>query len=735
MTYTLADATPRWRNKAIAGADAASFEILSDRLARDAACVYMLGKPAKVDAASFKLLSPSYAKDKAGVFHVMESKLKPVKPADAASFRPIGEQFGRDATQVFFRDKRVKLSKHGDIDRFTAFGHVYAHDGAVLFFTTKQVKPPAETTIDWARAGLKWAYEDGHDINLPPLIFFDGTDVWCFRPYLDRWARLDGAAFESCGPVPSPSKWKMPYIRDGRHVWFMTGERVEGAHPDQARPFGSVMLHQGDRLWVGARALDFRSDQAAWIMPFSSNHPNYFNGDLLHLGDRIKLFDPEKGALEIATAKPEPRTLSQVAAAALAPIFRRHFTILENFLPIIDAPGEIARRMNPDEYQYRNDPKIAFVDPPEYAVTVSPDGEVQLRLSCGTVLTQPASCWYTLSCHLWCHARGLEPELIPFPSSGTMLPKGTEMQHMLLREDRIGMWHLAAALYRNGAKTEARILGHDLFFREARFNPSQKKDTLIGEIANLPQALISEFQYDPPHHHFTSTTNLAVARLIVEQGWLGADNFRDRLDVLNVLHGVTIETNKTTYFLREIVPQVMACYDGEALAAVRERMAFVLEAACIAGHVEIEAGHLTGCETLLEIVEFCLSRRIQTRVNLARRAELLWALDRRAEGDAAAGALLETHSDRTSWPGVYAHRHSYRTTRLWLLGAKTRICWRGTGMPSKPDSTAIHKTRLDEMRAEMSALLADYGTDATAWDEVKDITENLDRYARAIAES
>jgi len=105
MSYVITDTGPRWKGKAIKGADAASFEVLSDTLARDASKVYMLGKPAKVDAASFELLSPAYSRDDASVFYVMETKLKPVKGADPASFKPTGGQFGRDAAQAYFRAK------------------------------------------------------------------------------------------------------------------------------------------------------------------------------------------------------------------------------------------------------------------------------------------------------------------------------------------------------------------------------------------------------------------------------------------------------------------------------------------------------------------------------------------------------------------------------------------------------------------------------------------------------
>lgn len=711
-----------------------SFAVLTDTLARDASTVFMLGKPTKVDADTFEVLSPAYARDRRTVFHMMETKLKSVGGADPMTFEPVGAQFGRDATGGFFRDKRLRISRNGSLARLAALGHVYAHDGAVLFFTTRQVAPP-DAPIDWDRVRLKWLEEDGHDVNVPALVLDGGEGVW-FRDWHGRgsWVRLEGAQFESCEAVPWAER-NSAYVRDASHVWFRDGRLVRGAAPDRVERFGDETLRQGERLFAGPRPLDARASETAFVDSVSSGPPLYLNGDLLHLGDRVAVADASRdgtGSLgEIARTRPDARPLDAIADAALRPVFGRLHAILEAFQPIVSPPEEIARRMDPDEPPPGDAPPIEWVDPPPYALSVDRDGAVVLALEDGTALRRPVSAWYTLGCHLWCHGRRLAPQLVPFPSVGTMLPRGTEMAHMLIGWHRPAMWQLAGALYRAGHEEEARVLGHDLFAGEAR-HELDRDPALVREVANLPRELASEFRYDRPHDGFEVTTNLAVARLIVRDGWLDAPNFRDRLDVLGVLHGTMLDTSKHAAFLREIVPAVMERYDAEPLAAVRERMGLVLEAAAIAGHVGIEMERSFDCEPLLAIAEFCLARGIHARFNAARRVELLWALDQVEQGERAARALLEAHGDRTRWPGVYVHRPTYRTTRLWLLAARTRACWRPSGHAPRADDRVVHEARLREMRACLAALLAEYGAQSARWSEVVAIETSIAAYAAAI---
>lgn len=737
MSYSLTDGRATWKGSAIREAEVASFTILTDMIARDRYHVYVLGKPARVDATSFEILSPTYARDHNTIFYLMASKLKPVKNADPASFVPVGDQFGRDAVQAFFCDKQVRLSKKGRLDQLTSLGHAYAHDGATLFFGTKHIQPPADSEIDWTVARLKWLGENDDHINVPPLVFFDGIATWFAAsfPSAEDWVRLDGATFETVDTKAGITGRDAPYVQDADHIWFRDGRRVDGAVPGKATRLGSATLQQGQRLWVGAQLLNVPAHEAAFIMRYHSGTPDFHKGDLLHLGDRICLADPDNGLLDIARSVPETRSLDDIADTTLRPILHRLFTILERFLPIVNAPQDISERLDPHSHQYRDADPIAWVDPPEYSITIDDAGAVVLSLSDGTVMRQPASCWYTLGCHLWCHARGMAPELVPFTSTTTVLPKGTEMQEILVEPNQHSLWNLTAALFRAGFKDEAQIMGQGLFERALRTSSHKPVALPLIEIASLPRDMIHRLHYENAHHGFVSTTNLSVARHIIREHWLAADDFRDRLDVLGVLHGTVITTNKKPNFLREIIPAVMARYHTEPLGHVRERIAFVLEAACIGNQVDAEVKCSLYSEASLEVVNFCLENALHTRFNLARRVEILWALDRGDAADAEARALIDAYGDSTWWPGVYGHRPTYRTTKLWLLGAKTRICRRPSGLSPKSDGvTAVHRDRLQEMTDELAALKEAYGDIATGWPEVIRIEQDIYAYNNDISQ-
>lgn len=621
MAYDIFNGTPRWNGKAIRGADAARFTVLAETIARDGENVYLGARPVKADAASFEVLSPTYAKDCNTVFYRGEMRLKPVSAADAASFVAVGDTFGRDARQGFFRDRRLRLSKAGDLARLAGLGHVYAHDGAVIYFTTKQVALPSGVSVDWSAARLRWLA--GDDINLPPLIFFDGRICWYAYRHAGAasWVALPDADFETLAPVAGCSDGS--YLHDARHVWFRDGSRIEGADAARADCFGTVTLRQGDRLWAGARPLDLKAGNAAFVMPYRSAARGGLKGDLIHAGDCLLIADPDRGAGEIARAKPERRTLDEIAAAALGPVMRRHFTILDHFTPGEIAPEDIDARMDDDLCARNGDTPIVWPFLPDHAIAINSRGEIELSLADGTRLCQPVSCWYTLSGHLWCHARGIDPEFMPFTAFTAMLPDGDEMQQMLIRHDRIAFWHLAGALFRAGHAAEATIMAHDLFDRQIRsLFYRQRNDGLVAELAGLPQALMAEFSFVPPRFALTSTTNLAAARQVIEENWLEAEDFRCRLDALGLLHGTMLATRHKGRFLDEIIPRVMTRYDDEALAHVRERMAFVLEAACIAGCSENAGGAASEREALRRLLEFCIARQIQTRLNRARLAVL-----------------------------------------------------------------------------------------------------------------
>jgi hypothetical protein len=735
MTYSTDTALPRWNGTPIKGADAASFDVLTDTLARDGMRVYMAGKPVQVDAVSFTLLSPAFARDATQVHHVLESKLKPLKGADPAAFAALGDAFGRDDTQVWFRDKPLKLSKGGSVQGFAALGWVFGHDGASLFFGTKPFAPPKHARIDWPKLRLKWLWQDEDENEIPPLVLFDGSKVWFAAewPGGDTWAHLDGAIFDACGQVPHNDprevsfRRKMNYVQDQRSIWFRDGTRVEGAVPDEAERLGDGCLRQGERLWAGAQTVDLPGRNAAYVMRHELSGDVWAGGDLLHFGDRVTLLDPRQGAIDIARATPDPRPLNQIATEALGPLLRDLFTVLDIFPPRSSTPQDIARALT-DQSAFGGDTALPRIDPPPYDLTITPQGGVVCTLACGTVLRQPVSAWYTLGCHLWCHARGHAPELVVFAETGGMLPDGDEMLRALIAPHRYALWRLASAVFRAGAETEARLLGHVLFHAEARHVGPRGKPELVAHIADIPRPLVPLFGYDPIRHRLTATTNLAVAQQVIAEGWLGLEDFRDRMDALGVLHGTISSTDKQPVFVSEIMPAVMARLDAEPHPALRERIGFVLEAACAAGDVFGGADHVRHSEALLAMVEACIAEGIQSRMNHGRRAALLWALLRDDEARSAEQMVVDTWGDDIHWPGMVSMRARgiCRTTRLWLLTQKARASLHRAASSKANDERLSN--RLIELRAELASLIAEYGPEAATWEDVRHIEEYLNAW-------
>lgn len=732
MAYSTDTDVPRWGGKPIKGAEAAGFVVLTATLARDDKRLYMLGNPVKADAASFTLLSPAHAKDDAQVYHVMETKLKPLKGADPAGFEALGDNFGRDAAQVWFRDKPLKLSKGGSVQGFTALGWIFGHDGASLFFGAKSFASPKNAWIDWPRLRLKWLWQDDDENVIPPLVLFDGGKVWFAAewPGADTWAHLDGASFDLCGKVAHNDprevsfRRKINYVQDQTSIWFRDGTRVEGAVPGKAERFGDGCLRQGDRLWAGARAVDLPGRNAVYVMHHELRGDVWAGGDLLHFGDSVALLDPRQGAIDIARATPDPRAVDQIATESLGPLLRDLFTVLDVFPPCSSTPQSIARALK-DQSAHGGDAALPRIDPPPYDLTITPEGAVICTLACGTVLRQPVSAWYTLGCHLWCHARGHGPDLITFAETAAMLPDGDEMLRALIAPHRYPLWQLAAGLYRAGAETEARLLGHVLFHSEARHVGPQDKPELVAHIADIPQPLADLFGYGRIWLGLTATTNLAIARQVLAQGWLEAADVRDRMEALSVLHGTMWRTDKQVIFVSEIMPEVMARLTAEPHAALRERIGTVLEAACRAGDIFAKGDHLAHSAALLAVVDFCIAHGIQSRMNHGRRAALLWALLRDDEARAAEQLVIDTWGDDILWPGKVSMgaRGICRTTRLWLLAQKARASLHCAASSKASDERLSNRPA--ELRKDLEALIAEYGPEAATWEEVAHIEEYL----------
>lgn len=708
-----------WKGKVIKTANAASFQRLSPIIGRDASSIYVVGKVAKVDAASFTILSKSYARDRDAVYLIMETKLKVVKHADPASFVAVGDCFGQDGAAAFFRATRMRLNKGCTPDRLRSFGHVYATDGISLFFGTERHAFPDQAHAAEPSLRLKWFSDN--EVNLPILTLTDGHTCWVAIYHArQRWWECSGADFETLAPLAfdNGSLWHASYVADQTHVWFF-GVPLDDVDPSTARMFGADMLRDGARLWHGTKPMAEKADDLAYLTHYATRSPEFLHGPLLHHGDRLVLHDLEDGPKTLATAhSDDARPVEQVITDSLREIFATMFAIFAHFPAIVCSPHDIMSKLDetPETF-FKNNAVPAFEG------KLNADGEIVLELPDGTALRQPLSAWYTLGCHLWSLSQQCAPSLLPYPPVGVMLPNSTAMHISLMKRHRSAFYRLIRAAHDAGHGAEARFLAHfSLFLTHKHRDPDLET---LPDLVNLPRALMASFHYDQAHHTFEVTTNLAVSRLIIRDQWLEAEDFRDRIDVLDTLHGAILGTNKVALIFKDVIPAIMARYPREPLPAVREHLAMVLEAVLIRAQVDGEVANRFHYEAMLPVIAFCLSEGINVIFNRARLAETLWALGQDAEAQKVSEDLIADIGEAAHLPGVYSHRHIYRTPRLWFLRAKATIA-------SRQGDLATHTARLAALDAEYEALIARYGAEASKWDEMADIKADIERYRDAV---
>jgi hypothetical protein len=433
----------------------------------------------------------------------------------------------------------------------------------------------------------------------------------------------------------------------------------------------------------------------------------------------------------VATRSEQIPDAEAALSAALAKIFRILLTVFDHCLPIESSPYRVLNwlglkphvRLEPWEER----PNVPLVDLPCFTVKLGQAGVCQLMRADGSVITEHASGWYTLACRFWAAERGRDERFLPYPALGHMMPYGNELVTEVLKVCASEMMTLVCALYRAGHEDDARTVAHQLMV-EADVCKVIDDPITLQQIADLPRELVSELHWRNLHHNFEASTNLAVARYIISQNLLSDPDWRLRLYMAGRIHAAMDSTSKETHFFYEVLPTVMARFDMEPVATVRERLAMVLEMALVHGQVEAEVSKVFLYESLLPLIDFCLQRGINTRFNRTRLAEAMWALDREDEGDAMAAQVLTEVGELTPVQAIYSSRPSYRCHRIWFLEAKTRIAWRNGSVP-------VQRARADALEAEYAALLERYGaTEASEWKEMiflkKDIADFREHVGR-----
>ncbi|MFK7958362.1 MAG: DKNYY domain-containing protein [Lysobacterales bacterium] len=706
--YRIENSQVQWKGRPVKSADAATFQVLHPIIGADSAQVFVLGKPFAADRASFTVLSETYAKDREQVYQILGSKLKPVKVADPKSFKALAGLLGRDAQQVYCNGKRLRLKKGQTVGQFRALGHCYGVDSASLYFGTAQVALPADFDVLSEQVALRWFSDN--QINMPPITLTDGERCWSYvssaEPY---WFECGGAVFEQLTPLhwDSSVNGATAFFADQRQVWFR-GEALEGLNPAKARKVGHSLVSDGKRLWCGARALGPRPSPFAYVGLHSEIKQRRLTGDLVHRGDRLTLYSPDSDPTDLVVRKSAAPTVS--LNDALATIFHRMSQLFSRRLPLVTRHDDVVSLWQ----------ELPAEAPQGFTVKFEEEGVVAVSLEDGTILREPASCWYSLGCQLWAKLAGRPAGFLPYPNVGAMLPSSFGMHMQIARVACDALWDLTRAAFEAGHEKQARVIAHVALF--LTHGSSSFNAEALERLVMLPAELMSELAYRPAHHSFTATTNLSVSRMIVADGWLQAEDFRDRIDVISTLHGALLSTNKTAIFFKEIVPAIMARYEDEPLQAVQEQLAMVLEAALIRGQVDAEVNAQFHYEAMLPVVDFCLAHQINPVVNRARRCEVLWGLNLNTQADAEAEAFIQDLGEDLALPGVYAYRHIYRTPRLWFLRGKI-------DMAQRPGSAEEAANRLASLKADYQQLLERYGQDSAAWPEVRDLANQIQRLA------
>lgn len=137
----------RGRTRTIDGADAATFRLLEQRYARDTARIYFQGEPFEVkDAASFEILYSSFARDRTTGYY----QLKPVPDSDGPSFEGLNDNYARDRSHVWYSRVETDGGAHPGEARntlladahpasFTVLDHWYAKDRAHVYYRGKEI--------------------------------------------------------------------------------------------------------------------------------------------------------------------------------------------------------------------------------------------------------------------------------------------------------------------------------------------------------------------------------------------------------------------------------------------------------------------------------------------------------------------------------------------------------------------------------------------------------------------
>jgi len=168
---------------------------------------------------------------------------KPIRGADAATFKVLNEVWARDAKRVFVYDS---LIRGADADSFEVFNELYARDCAKAYYSFGIIKTADHSTFRALDNGQRetrdpWKIHSGFAADSEAVYHYELT---IGKPSILRSA--DPSSFEPIG---------CDYGKDANRVYFQHA-RVPKADPSTFRLIGFHYATDGERIFYANRIVD-----------------------------------------------------------------------------------------------------------------------------------------------------------------------------------------------------------------------------------------------------------------------------------------------------------------------------------------------------------------------------------------------------------------------------------------------------------------------------------------------
>jgi hypothetical protein len=544
--------------------------------------------------------------------------------------------YTHDGQQLLWKGK-PSLRPQGPDARLLS--ETFATDGKSLFWAHRVRKLPANPKLDMRRLRLKVRVENA--FNPSEAVVDDGNGVWHIAGVTDNTlSPLEGATFEAIGWFEHPCFTEHFHQYDDSHVWFK-GVRLEGLSSSKASLMSNLIATDGDGVWLcGKRHADLTRADITFICERGSY-------DLIRTDSALLGLDRRDGALcALADAIP-PLPTDAVASDALNAIAHDLFGVFDIYEPLLVNVGDIDW--------------AAVTANPRIALAISFDGTNLVIEADGIppVICAPDG-WYRALCTIWLRLRALPGNLRTHSNAGTMLPDGHALQEQLIQRNRDAYLAFCGAAYTQGAEASAHMLLHAYlrtrWFRQA--SPFDDRDSLL---AQLPRRLFDDCTYAKRTYEFSSTTNLAAARNAVKSGLMADPDPRVRLEMLGLIHGLVLETNKFAVFVKDILPALLARGERETVGCVSEHIDAAIQAFIVKGLVEAEVNGLRAAQLIEPIIRRQIERGVDVALNRGRLIEVLIHQAREDEAEVAIKALKAEFGASFRLPGVYIHRPLHKT--------------------------------------------------------------------------